>query len=229
MFFASDRLGGFGGADLYQSYRADIHDDFGWQAPTNLGPNVNTEAGESGNGYFENGGHPQLFLGSDRPGGLGAADLYMSEQQADGTWGPAAAIPELNSTAADNRPSVRQDGLEIFFYSARPGGAGDNDLWTATRVTVDAPWSTPVNVGTTVNGSSNEQHPNITADGKTLFFTSDRPGGSGGFDLWMTTREQVLPSTKDDCKDGGWESFGVFKNQGDCVSYLATGGTNEPS
>ena len=68
MFFASDRPGGFGGADLYQSYRADIHDDFGWQTPTNLGPNVNTAADENGAGYFDNGGHPQLFFGSDRLG-----------------------------------------------------------------------------------------------------------------------------------------------------------------
>ena len=47
------------GADLYQSYRADVHDDFGWEMPTNLGANVNTVAGENGNGFFANGGKPQ--------------------------------------------------------------------------------------------------------------------------------------------------------------------------
>ena len=38
-----------------------------------------------------------------------------------------------------------------------------------------------------------------------------------------------LPSTKDECKDGGWATFGVFKNQGDCVSFVATGGKNPPA
>jgi hypothetical protein len=39
----------------------------------------------------------------------------------------------------------------------------------------------------------------------------------------------ALPTTKDECKDGGWQSFGVFKNQGDCVSFVATGGKNPPA
>ena len=127
-------------------YRADINDDFGWQSPTNLGGNVNTAAAENGNGYFDNGGDPQLFFGSDRLGPAGSADLYVSSLQADGSWGPAARIPELSSTGTENRPTIRQDGLEIFFYSDRGGGAGGSDLWTATRTTVDAAWSTPVNL-----------------------------------------------------------------------------------
>jgi Tol biopolymer transport system component len=72
MFFASARTGGFGGADLYQSYRSDIHDDFAWQTPTNLGANVNTTAAENGNGYFENGGSARscssAAIGSVRSG-----------------------------------------------------------------------------------------------------------------------------------------------------------------
>ena len=235
MFFASDRPGGFGPStgtptsDLYESYRADIHDDFGWQTPTNLGPNVNTAASENGNGYFDNGGHPQLYFGSDRIGPAGNADLYVSNQQPDGTWGAATPIPELSSTATENRPTLRQDGLEIFFYSARPGGvAGSIDLWTSTRASVDAPWSTPFNVGTTVNSSATDLHPYLSADALTLVFGSARPGGSGATDLWIATRTQIFPTTKDECKNGGFARFGIFKNQGDCVSYVATGGKNKP-
>ena len=134
----------------------------------------------------------------------------------------------MTELGAGNRPSLRLDGLEIFFYSARAGGVGGLDLWTATRATLDAPWSTPVDVGPTVNSTVNDAHPSISSDAKTLFFYSNRMGGSGGNDLWMTTRAQVLPQTKDDCKNDGWEQFGIFKNQGDCVSYVATGGTNQP-
>ena len=114
MFFASTRPGGFGGADLYQSYRADIHDDFGWQTPTNLGPNVNTAAAENGNGYFDNGGHPQLLLRqrSARPRREQPIS-YLSNRQADGTWGPATLVPELtrHRKSADSAPGRAGDLL----------------------------------------------------------------------------------------------------------------------
>jgi hypothetical protein len=44
----------------------------------------------------------------------------------------------------------------------------------------------------------------------------------------MATRDQIFPTTKDDCKNSGWERFGIYKNQGDCVSYVATNGSNAP-
>ena len=222
IFFASNRAGGFGGDDLYQSYRPDIHDDFGWQTPANLGPNVNTTANENGNGYLDNGGSPQLYFGSNKPGGQGGADLYSSNLLPDGSWGPATPISELNSTADDNRPNLRQDGLEVFFYSSRAGGFGGNDLWTATRASVDAPWSAPLNLGSTINTAFIDTHPSLSADATTLIFGSNRPGGYGDRDLYTITRTQILPTTKDDCKQDGWQYFGVFKNQGDCVSSVAT-------
>jgi Tol biopolymer transport system component len=229
LFFASPRPGGFGAVDLYQSYRADIHDDLGWEAPTNLGSNVNTAANEQGTGgYFDNGGHPQLYFGSNRPGGLGGPDIYRTDLQPDGTWGVPVPVTELNSTDNDNRPNLRADGLEIFFYSARPGGVGGSDLWTATRAATDATWSTPVNLGATVNTSASDAHPYLSADGTTLVLDSTRPGGFGADDLWVTTRAQIFPTSKDECKNGGFERFGIFTNQGDCVSYVVTGGGNQP-
>jgi hypothetical protein len=191
MFFASTRTGGYGMADVWASWRPHTHDDFGWEAPINLGPNVNTAFNDNGVGYFENdGGAPQLFFGSNRPGGLGGTDLYMSSLQPDGSWGVATLIPELNSTADDNRPNIRHDGLEIFFYSARAEGEGGVDLWTATRATVDAAWSTPINLGAPVNSSGTELHPYLAAKAETLFFSSDRVGGVGGLDLYVTTRSK---------------------------------------
>ena len=228
MYFASDRPGGFGGQDIWRSYRPDVHDDFGWQAPTNLGAGLNSSADNNASTYFENRGQPQLIFGSGRLGGA-ARDLVLSHLQADGTWGAATLIPELSSPTTENRPTIRQDGLEIFFYSDRPGGSGSTDLWTATRDSVGAAWSTPVNLGPTVNSSAADIHPYLSADAETLIFSSARPGGSGGMDSWMTTRTQIFPTTKDECQNGGFERFGVFKNQGDCVSYVATNGNNPPA
>jgi hypothetical protein len=192
MFFADDRPGGFGGNDIWASWRPQTHDDFGWQAPVNLGANINTASSDYGPSYFENeGGAPQLFFGSGRPGGLGESDLYMSELQADGSWGPATLLPELSSVLTDTRPSVRHDGLEIFFQSTRAGGQGAADSWVATRETVDAPWSPPVNLGPGVNNILNDFAPYLAADRETLFFSSSRDGGYGNTDLYMTTRSKA--------------------------------------
>jgi len=79
-----------------------------------------------------------------------------------------------------------------------------------------------------VNTSASDAHPYLSADGTTLVLDSARPGGFGAEDLYVTTRAQIFPATKDECKNGGFERFGIFKNQGDCVSYAATGDGNQP-
>jgi WD40 repeat protein len=194
MFFQSKRPGGSGNIDIWVSSRAHTHDDFDWEPAVNLGPGVNSAADDNGPTYFENdeGGAPQLYFGSSRPGGLGAADIYLSEQMADGSFGPAVLVTELSSPANENRPSIRHDGLEIFFQSNRTGSIGiAGDLWVATRDDTLAAWSTPVNLGATINTVFIEQNPYLSSDRTTLFFASDRPGGSGGLDLYMSTRTKL--------------------------------------
>jgi hypothetical protein len=193
LFFQSNRPGGEGGLDIWASYRHHVHDDFAWQPPVNLGPGVNSPFLDTGASFFENddSGVPQLFFGSNRPGGIGPFDIYVSELLPDGTWSPAQWIPELNSTAPDPGVSVRFDGLELFVFSSRPGGSGGQDLWTATRPTTLHPWSAPVNLGPLVNSASGDSQPHIAADRQTLFFASDRDGGFGQSDLYMTTRTRT--------------------------------------
>jgi Tol biopolymer transport system component len=89
---------------------------------------------------------------------------------------------------------VRTDGKEVFLHSNRPGGIGNNDIWTSTRRTIHDPWSTPVNLGAPWNSTANENQPSISNDGRTLLFSSNRPGGVGGNDLWISTR---TPSGKE--------------------------------
>ncbi|MGB2714953.1 MAG: hypothetical protein WBC51_12285 [Vicinamibacterales bacterium] len=197
LFFASTGPGGLGDRDIWVSWRAHTRDDFGWEAPFNLGPGVNSASFDAGASYFENdeGGAPALFFTSNRAGGLGSPgtfDIYVSQLWPVGSFGPATLVPELSSAASDQRPSVRFDGLEVFLYSNRPGSLG-NDLWVSTRKTVFDPWSTPVNVGATVNSAFEDQQPHIAADRQTLFFASNRPGGFGGLDLYGTTRTKNAP------------------------------------
>lgn len=191
MFFQSKRPGGFGGIDLWVSQREHTHDDFDWQPALNLGAGVNSPADDNGPSFFaeDEGEVAQLLFGSSRPG-LGGADLYVSDLMPDGSFGPATPITALNSPANENDPSIRHDGLEIFFQSTRTGSLGQ-DLWVATRESTADDWSTPVNLGSPVNTTFGEQNAYLSSDNLTLFFASDRPGGSGGLDLYMTTRAKL--------------------------------------
>jgi WD40 repeat protein len=193
LFFQSKRPGGFGGIDLWVSYREHTHDDFDWQLPVNLGAGVNSAADDNGPTNLENdeGGAAQLYFGSLRTGGPGLADIYVSEQLLDGSFGSATLVTELSTIANENRPSIRHDGREIFFQSNRAGGFGLGDLWFAARESTLDAWLPPVNMGSTINSPFTEQNAYLSSDRMTLFFSSDRPGGSGGLDLYVTTREKL--------------------------------------
>ena len=190
MFFATNRPLGFGGLDIWVSRREHTDDDFGWQPPENLGAGVNSTSIDAGPSYFDNDevGVPQLYFNSNRLGGSGS--IYVSEQAADGSFGPAVLVLELSLGDAA-RSSIRHDGREIFFTSTRPGSiANSQDLWVATRETVFDAWSEPINLGSTLNSELVDVQPYISADRETLFFASNRPGG-GPTDLFMSTRTKL--------------------------------------
>ena len=191
LFFSSDRPGGSGGTDIWVSYRQHVHDPFDWQPAVNLGAGVNSLAAEGAMTYFDNEqGAAQLFFQSARSGGIGATDIYVSEQFPNGTFGPASLVTELSSPGLEQHPSIRFDGLEMFFFSDRPGGIGSVDLWVSTRATILDVWAAPTNLGAIVNSLAGDFQPYIASDRRTLYFGSARPGGRGGQDIWVTTRSK---------------------------------------
>jgi WD40-like Beta Propeller Repeat len=200
LFFNSNRPGGQGDVDIWASYRTDVHDDFSWQQAVNLGAGVNGAGFDAGASYFENdeGAAPQLFFGRGVSGTTqgSTTDIWVADQQPDGSFGNARPVPELNSPNGDQRPSIRHDGLEIFFFSNRPGSTLDVnrnpslDIWVARRAAVEDAWNTPVNLGSVVNTDASEFNPHISADGGTLYFASSR-SGCGAFDLYATTRTRL--------------------------------------
>jgi hypothetical protein len=193
LFFASNRAGGLGGLDLWVSWRAHTRDDFAWQPPVNLGALVNTAATDAGPNYFENddAGIPLLFLASNRPGGAGGLDIYVSALTASGAFGAPVPVTELNGPTQDLTPGIRFDGLEIIIASDRVGTVGGQDLWVSTRETAGDSWSSPVNLGPVVNSSSSENFPSLSSDREALFFNSNRPSGFGGSDLYVSTRTKL--------------------------------------
>jgi Tol biopolymer transport system component len=99
----------------------------------------------------------------------------------------------VNSAAFDGRPSISFDGLSMFFSSTRAGGLGDRDIYIATRANTNDNFGTPVSLGNGVNSIHFETGPSISADGLTLFFQSDRPGGHSlnGIDIYTATRSST--------------------------------------
>ncbi len=190
LFFNSLRPGGFGGSDIWVATSITKEDK--WNTPENLGPSINTAHEDYGPSISAD--ELELYFCSDRPGGYGGQDLWVTTQvttrvTTDAAWGPPVNLgPTVNSSSREQNPSISADRLWLFFASERPGGSGDRDLYVTTRATTDDEWGEPVNLGPTVNSSSSDGSPDISADGLCLFFASQRPGGSGRGDLWFTRR-----------------------------------------
>src|SRR5215204_5686306 len=194
LYFASNRPGGCGDFDIYVARRLTKKSWIDWSDPVNLGCDVNSAGPEFSPSLFENeDGATELYFSSGmRAGGLGMGDVWVSRLQDDGSFGPAVQVVELNSPANDLRPKIRaRDGLEIFFDSNR-SGSGLQDIFTSTRecTSPDCPWSAPVNLGPIVNSNAVDGGAALSFDGTELYFMSNRTGGSGDQDIYVTRRQK---------------------------------------
>jgi Tol biopolymer transport system component len=191
LFLVSDRPGGCGGQDLYVSWRYDKQDELGWQAPVNLGCDVNSSAHDFTPSFIEHDrtGSATLYFSSSRSGGPGGTDIYASAIGAGGAFGSPHLVEGVNTEFNDQRPNVHPDGREIFFDSDRPGTLGMMDLWVSRRARPSDPWSEPENLES-LNTDAVEGRPVISFHGKELYFMSSRAGGFGGIDLYVARRRR---------------------------------------
>jgi WD40 repeat protein len=97
----------------------------------------------------------------------------------------------VNSAAAEQNATLSPDELSLYFVSNRVGGLGGNDIWIARRASLESSWEAPVNAGEPVNTSANENSPNLSPDGHLFFFASDRAGGQGSSDVYVTRRART--------------------------------------
>lgn len=103
---------------------------------------------------------------------------------ASGSWSMPVPIPGVNSAEDESDPSMTPDRLTIVFTSRRAGGLGEEDLYLGTRAAATDAFS--VTALTALNSPERERSPEITADGATIFFTSNRDGNTDVyFSRWM--------------------------------------------
>jgi hypothetical protein len=205
--FGSDRDGGCGGYDIWVSHRANTSVDIGdggWEPPVNMGCTINSAVNEDGPFLLtdpDTGKVTLYFTAQQRPGGLGDWDIWMSELEPNGDWSDPADVTELNTAGRDTRTGFRSDGLEMYITSMRPGSIADSngapslDLWVSTRDKRQDPWGTPVDLDANINTLYADGASVLSLDGTEMFFYSNKPGGTGGNDLYVThrTRTPIFP------------------------------------
>jgi Tol biopolymer transport system component len=115
-----------------------------------------------------------------------AASVFATPAVKFGAWSePINVGPPINTQYNDTYPILTADGLTIYFTSDRPGTLGGDDIWVSRRETTDSPWGEPENL-TVLNSPFNDSLPMFSTSGNIMYFHSDRPGGCGAGDLWMS-------------------------------------------
>ena len=139
-----------------------------------------------------------------------SCDIYVSEIK-DGQWEmPQRLKGSINTNSWESQPCVSSDGRELYFVSRRSGNA---DIYCARR-NADGSWGEPQNLGEPINTKGTEMAPFLHPDGRTLYFSSDKHIGMGGFDLFMSRRGA----------DGQWQApvnLGFpINTQGDEINFF---------
>ena len=156
-----------------------------WSEPEVVGPPISTAEYTEVEPLLSPDGN-RLYIMSDRPGGVGGMDIWVSEK-VNGEWAEPENLGEpINSEHMDHCLYFAGEDWDVAYWtSTRPGGYGGNDIWMSRRV--NGVWQEAVNLGPNVNSAGSEHHSLPSADGRTLYVTADhRDGGHGGEDIYVT-------------------------------------------
>ncbi len=157
-----------------------------WSKPKPLNGNINTKYWEGSCSITADG--KRLYFASERPGGFGKKDLYVSRKTADGNWGAAENLgPIINTKYNDDDPFIHPDGITLFFSSQGHKSIGGFDIMYTIKK--DGKWIEPTNMGYPLNTTDDDRYYVITAKGDRGYFSSDRNSKlSGGHqDIYTVT------------------------------------------
>jgi TolB protein len=127
-------------------------------------------------------GRMLLWGSTDRPGGPGGWNIWLSRREGEG-WGKPEPAP-FNSDANDFDPAFSPDGAYVYFFSNRPGGLGGDDIYRVAALD-GGRFGAAERLGAEVNSPGDEWAPAVSPDNRTLLFASDGRGGRGRHDLFV--------------------------------------------
>lgn len=112
----------------------------------------------------------------------------------------------INTENVEMFPMVLSNGLTLYFSSDRPGGQGDLDIYVCTRKSKDDAWNAPQNLGPIINTKASDHSVTVSEDGHWMIFTSEKEGGFGTGDLYLSYRKNTLdPLGWEEAKNTGKE------------------------
>ncbi|WP_258542742.1 tetratricopeptide repeat protein [Parvicella tangerina] len=137
-----------------------------------------------------------LFFASNRDGGKGGLDLYMTRKLPNGNWAEPQNIKALNTEGHEDFPKLASDGKTLYFCSTGHGGLGGYDIFTCTWNPEDNSFSEPKNIGYPLNTSYDDKVICYTADGNHAYVSQVRPEGYGDFDIYRVAinKERLNPA-----------------------------------
>ena len=165
-----------------------------WTTPINLGTTINTEWKDD-QPTLSADGLTMIFSSYCIPRftGEGDRDLWMTvRSNKTDEWSTVVNLgPVVNTPMKEMNPAFHQPSRSLIFASNREGGIGGADLWYSVLAEDELSWSSAVNSGTNVNSAFDDDHAEVSADGLTLYFTSNRPATTDGNNVWYCTRKSV--------------------------------------
>jgi len=148
---------------------------------TPLGAPINSEWWEGQPCISQDG--QLLFFASDRKGGRGGIDIYMCSKSVDGKWGAPVNL-SFNTGGNELSPFIASDNQTLYFAAnGLSGGMGGYDIYVTHRQGENE-WTEPKNLGPAVNSKNNDLFFYVPQNDNSVYFSSDRPGGNGGYDLY---------------------------------------------
>lgn len=192
LFTACNRPSGLGSCDIFYSFLNNGQ----WNTPSGIGAPINSTDWDSQPSISSNG--MAILFSSNRPGGKGGNDLYISYLNKSNQWmEPQNLGSTINTPSDEGSPFLHADGRTLYFSSNGHPTVGGKDLYVS-RLSDEGTWSTPENLGYPINTEGDESSIYVSLDGKSAFISSERTGGQGKLDIYEFTLNdsaQASPAT----------------------------------
>lgn len=154
-----------------------------WTPIESLGESVNGDNSWESQPSITSDGKTLYFV-SDRPGGSGGYDIYLTHKNEDGEWGfPENLGPDINTAGNEKAPFIHTDSQTLYFSSDGLMGLGGYDIFYS-RLKPDGSWSKPKNIGYPINSFDDDVGFFVSTDGHYGYFASNKFEGFGGWDLY---------------------------------------------
>lgn len=212
--YKNDMEGESRGGDIYYSK---ISSSGKWGSAISIGKPINTTFFEGGACVSPDGN--LLYFVSERPGGFGHADIYVSKRNANKEWDlPVNLGPEVNTAEDEGGIFLAPDGKTLFLSSNGVNSMGGYDIFKT--VNENGKWTKPVNLGYPINSLDNDMSLTLSVDAQIGYFSSDRKGGKGDLDIYKVDLSNY-PVLEKDMKHKVVDSLAILKG----TVFNATNGT----